>query len=88
VYTADFGTRYDAFFSFDFMASYAGKLGGYSWELSALLYNAYDFGTELSEYNFPPPPPTEGARPGGRFSLMLCIPRGLMLTLRIGDLFR
>ena len=63
-------------------------------ELEILCYNLYDFGTALTEYTFDdvnhPTYPywtvTRGiaSMRDSRTSMSLCIPRGLLLTLRIG----
>ncbi|GHT16064.1 hypothetical protein AGMMS4956_17520 [Bacteroidia bacterium] len=82
-YDDDFGVRDDGFFNFDFITSFTGKIGNHTYQLQAMVYNLYDFGTELTEYTFAPPARTEGAYPGGRFSLSMCIPRGLMITAKV-----
>jgi hypothetical protein len=83
VYNGDFGSREDMFFNFDLIAQYRGRLWRYDYEIEAMVYNIYDFGTELTEYTFSPPPITEGDWPGGRFSLSMCIPRGLMISAKV-----
>ena len=74
----DFGTRKDAFFNIDLRASYKGDLMMHPYEIQLMMYNVYDFGTEITEYNFEPDPNN------ARFALELNIPRGLMVTAKIG----
>jgi hypothetical protein len=47
----------------------------HNYEVQAMVYNLYDFGTELLEYTFEPNPRHEG-----RVAMSMNIPRGLMLT--------
>lgn len=76
--TEDFGTRKDAFFNIDLRAAYKGTVLNRPYEIQMMLYNVYDFGTELTEYTFEP----DDKR--ARFALELNIPRGLMVTAKIG----
>lgn len=77
VFDGDFGSRKDAFFNIDFTTSYQTKVAGCSVELQLMLYNLYDFGTELTEFTFIP----QGE--DGRYALSLNIPRGCMFTTKI-----
>ncbi|MDY3978788.1 MAG: hypothetical protein SOZ00_02065 [Tidjanibacter sp.] len=77
-FDGDFGCRKDAFFNIDLRVAYRFKLRSLPCTIEASGYNLYDFGTELTEYTFNP----EGAGP--RRAMSLNIPRGAMLTLRIG----
>ncbi|MBO5816648.1 MAG: hypothetical protein J6R26_01690 [Paludibacteraceae bacterium] len=82
-----FGKRKDAFFNLDMRLRYRGNinmrdqrlsaLGAIPFEVQVTGYNLYDFGTGLVEYNFDLYMP-------GRRTMTLCIPRGLMLSMRIG----
>jgi hypothetical protein len=74
-YNLEFGSRKDAFFNIDLSATYKGKLMNHNYEVQAMVYNLYDFGTELLEYTFEPNPRHEG-----RVAMSMNIPRGLMLT--------
>jgi hypothetical protein len=74
----DFGTRKDAFFNIDLRAVYNGNVMRHPYEIQMMLYNVYDFGTEITEYNFEP-----DIR-NARYALELNIPRGLMVTAKIG----
>ena len=73
----DFGTRKDAFFNIDLHATYKGKISNVNFEVSAMCYNIYDFGTELAEYTFEPYDKIQ------RLAMELNIPRGLMFTTKI-----
>ncbi len=75
--TGEFGSRKDAFFNVDISTTYTGKISKYDYQIQALLYNIYDFGTELTEYTFEP------IGSDNRFAMSLNIPRGLMLTAKI-----
>ncbi|MDD3489612.1 MAG: hypothetical protein PHR62_06995 [Paludibacter sp.] len=61
----------------DLRALYSGKVAGEDYELSLLMYNLYDFGTELTEYTFQPDDT------GKRYPLSMNIPRGLILGAKI-----
>ena len=76
--TEDFGTRKDAFFNIDLRATYKGMVMSRPYEIQMMLYNVYDFGTEITEYNFEPDPNN------ARFALELNIPRGLMVSAKVG----
>jgi hypothetical protein len=76
-FTGDFGSREDSFFNVDLRALYSGKVAGEDYELSLLMYNLYDFGTELTEYTFQPDDT------GKRYPLSMNIPRGLILGAKI-----
>ena len=76
--TDEFGTRKDAFFNFDLRAAYKGTAMNHPYEIQMMMYNVYDFGTELTEYTFEP----DDVRT--RYALQLNIPRGLMVTAKIG----
>jgi len=77
LYTNDFGCRKDAFFNIDFRATYTGNVINHPFELQMMIYNIYDFGTELLEYTFIPD------EKNTRAAMNLNIPRGLMLTGKI-----
>lgn len=77
-FNGNFGSRKDAFFNIDFRTSLKGKILNYACEIQLMLYNIYDFGTELAEYTFEPDKDVEG-----RYALELSIPRGLMVTAKI-----
>ena len=77
VFTNDFGYRKDAFFNIDFRATYTGSILNHAYELQMMIYNIYDFGTELTEYTFAPD------ENNGRAAMNLNIPRGLMITAKI-----
>ena len=76
LYTNDFGCRKDAFFNIDFRTSYTGSMLNHPFELQMMIYNIYDFGTELLEYTFIPDSKNT------RAAMNLNIPRGLMLTAK------
>ena len=71
------GSRKDGAFNIDIKASYNGKIANHAFEIQMLMYNLYDFGTELTEYTFEPDDV------GGRYAMSLCIPRGLMITAKV-----
>lgn len=83
-----FGKRKDAFFNLDLRLRYRGNInmrnqalgaqGAIPFEVQLTGYNLYDFGTELTEYSF------DQELPETRRALTLCIPRGLMLSFRVG----
>ncbi|HRZ96945.1 MAG TPA: hypothetical protein P5084_05275 [Paludibacter sp.] len=75
--TGDFGSREDACFNIDLSATYKGKIMNHNFDLQAMVYNLYDFGTELTEYTFQPD------NIFSRYAMSLNIPRGLMLTAKI-----
>ena len=72
-----FGTREDAFFNFDLRATGYIPIGDKTLELQLTCYNIFDFGTGLTEYNIGP------NIPESRYSLSLCIPRGLLFSAKI-----
>ena len=74
-----FGKRKDAFFNLELRATGRWWVHEVPMSVEALCYNLYDFGTEIHEYTFT----SNGAVPG-RTALSLCIPRGLLFTLRVG----
>ena len=76
-FTGDFGSREDACFNIDLSATYRGNLLKHKYEIQAMVYNLYDFGTELTEYNFQPD------NSGQRYAMSLNIPRGLMITAKL-----
>ena len=61
----------------DLHATYKGKISNVNFEVSAMCYNIYDFGTELAEYTFEPYDKIQ------RLAMELNIPRGLMFTTKI-----
>jgi hypothetical protein len=83
-----FGKRKDAFFNLDLRLRYRGNInmrnqqlraqGAIPFEVQLTGYNLYDFGTELVEYSF------DQYLPDKRRAMTLCIPRGILLTLRVG----
>ena len=89
-----FGKREDAFFNFDIRATGRWWVRDIPMSLEVLCYNIYDFGTALTEYTFDdynhPTYPYWTVERGiasmkdSRTSMSLCIPRGLLVTLRIG----
>ena len=89
-----FGKREDAFFNFDIRATGRWWIRDIPMSLEVLCYNIYDFGTALTEYTFDdynhPTYPYWTVERGiasmkdSRTSMSLCIPRGLLVTLRIG----
>jgi hypothetical protein len=76
-FNGDFGTRKDAFFNIDFRTSFKGNISNYAYEIDLMIYNIYDFGTELAEYTFEPD------NIGGRYAMELNIPRGLKITAKV-----
>jgi len=74
-FTSDFGSREDACFNIDLSATYRGTVLKHNYDIQAMVYNLYDFGTELTEYTF-------DARSVSRRAMSLSIPRGLMLTAK------
>lgn len=76
-FTEDFGSRKDAFFNIDLRAKLNGNISIYNYEIELMVYNVYDFGTELAEYTFEP------GNVNSRYALELNIPRGLMVTTKI-----
>ena len=89
-----FGKREDAFFNLELRATGRWWVRDIPMSLEVLCYNLYDFGTALTEYTFDnynhPTYPHWTQERGfvsmkdSRTSMSLCIPRGLLLTLRIG----
>ena len=89
-----FGKREDAFFNFELKATGRWWVRDIPMSLEVLCYNIYDFGTALTEYTFddynhPTYPYWTNERgmasmKDSRTSMSLCIPRGLLVTLRIG----
>lgn len=76
-FTGDFGSREDACFNIDLNVTCKGMILKNNFEIKAMIYNLYDFGTELTEYTFEP---TEYE---SRNAMSLNIPRGLMITTKI-----
>lgn len=89
-----FGKREDAFFNLELRATGRWWVRDIPMSLEVLCYNLYDFGTALTEYTFDqyehPTYPhwtidrNEPTMRNSRTSMSLCIPRGLLITLRIG----
>jgi hypothetical protein len=89
-----FGKREDAFFNFELRATGRWWVKDIPMSLEVLCYNIYDFGTALTEYTFDaydhPTYPHWTIDKGmktmkdSRTSMSLCIPRGLLVTLRVG----
>lgn len=89
-----FGKREDAFFNFDLRMTGRWWIKQIPFQLDVTCYNIYDFGTALTEYVFdkydhPTYPYWTNDRGKqsmheSRTSMSLCIPRGLLMTLRIG----
>lgn len=89
-----FGKREDAFFNLELRATGRWWIRDVPMSLEVLCYNLYDFGTALTEYTFDdyehPTYPHWTVERGmtsmkdSRTSMSLCIPRGLLLTLRVG----
>jgi hypothetical protein len=73
----DFGSRKDAFFNIDFRTTFSGRILNRDYEIQMMMYNIYDYGTELTEYTFEPD------NENGRFAMELSIPRGLMITAKV-----
>ena len=74
-----FGKRKDAFFNFELRATGRWWAKEIPMSLEVLCYNIYDFGTALTEYTFD----QYNVLPD-RTTMSLCIPRGLLFTLRVG----
>lgn len=89
-----FGKREDAFFNIELKATGRWWVREIPMSLEVLCYNIYDFGTALTEYTFDdynhPTYPHWTVERGiasmkdSRTSMSLCIPRGLLVTLRVG----
>lgn len=89
-----FGKRKDAFFNIELRATGRWWVKDVPMSLEVLCYNLYDFGTALTEYtfdnyNYPTYPRWTVDRgmasmKDSRTSMSLCIPRGLLFTLRVG----
>ena len=89
-----FGKREDAFFNFDLRMTGRWWIKQIPFQLDVTCYNIYDFGTALTEYVFdkydhPTYPYWTNDRGmqsmhESRTSMSLCIPRGLLMSLRIG----
>lgn len=89
-----FGKREDAFFNLELRATGRWWVKDIPMSLEVLCYNLYDFGTALTEYTFDqyehptyPHWTIDRKQPtmrDSRTSMSLCIPRGLLVTLRIG----
>jgi hypothetical protein len=89
-----FGKREDAFFNFDLRLTGRWWIKQVPFQLDVTCYNIYDFGTALTEYVFdgydhPTYPYWTNDRgiatmQDSRTSMSLCIPRGLLVSLRIG----
>ena len=89
-----FGKREDAFFNFELRATGRWWVRDIPMSLEVLCYNIYDFGTALTEYTFDdynhatyPHWTIErgiATMKDSRTSMSLCIPRGLLFTLRVG----
>ena len=89
-----FGKREDAFFNLELRATGRWWVRDIPMSLEMLCYNLYDFGTALTEYTFDdvdhPTYPYWTVERGiasmkdSRTSMSLCIPRGLLFTLRVG----
>ena len=89
-----FGKREDAFFNLELRATGRWWVCDIPMSLEVMCYNMYDFGTALTEYTFDdynhPTYPHWTVERGiasmkdSRTSMSLCIPRGLLVTLRVG----
>ena len=89
-----FGKREDAFFNIELKATGRWWVRDIPMSLEVLCYNIYDFGTALTEYTFDDyNHPTYhhwtvergiASMKDSRTSMSLCIPRGLLVTLRVG----
>ena len=75
---AEFGKREDAFFNFELRATGRWWVKNIPMSLEAMCYNIYDFGTALTEYTF------DQSFKHGRRTMSMCIPRGILFTLRVG----
>lgn len=73
-----FGKREDAFFDFDLRLTGRWTANERKYEVSAVCYNIYDFGTALTEYTF------DDKIYESRTTMSLCIPRGLIVSLKVG----
>ncbi len=73
-----FGKREDAFFNLELRATGRWWVRDIPMLLEVMCYNLYDFGTALAEYTF------DASFVKGRQTMSMCIPRGLLFTLRIG----
>lgn len=73
-FTHEFGSRDDAFFNTEIRVSYSNSWGQMPFDIQLMIYNIYDFGTELVEYSFQPDETST------RYAMEINIPRGLMLT--------
>ena len=74
-----FGQRKDAFFNFELRATGRWWVQDIPMSLEVMCYNLYDFGTALTEYTF-----DRNTDIPSRTTMSICIPRGLLFTLRIG----
>lgn len=89
-----FGKRKDAFFNIELRATGRWWVNEVPMSVEVLCYNMYDFGTALTEYTFDnydhPTYPHWTVDRGiksmkdSRTSMSLCIPRGLLVTFRVG----
>ena len=89
-----FGKREDAFFNIELKATGRWWVRDIPMSLEVLCYNIYDFGTALTEYTFDDyNHPTYhhwtvergmASMKDSRTSMSLCIPRGLLVTFRVG----
>ena len=89
-----FGKREDAFFNIELRATGRWWVKDIPMSLEVMCYNLYDFGTALTEYTFDdynhPTYPKWTVERGiasmkdSRTTMSLCIPRGLLFTLRVG----
>ena len=94
MYNQAFGKREDAFFNLELRATGRWWVKDIPMSLEVLCYNIYDFGTALTEYTFDqythatyPHWTVDQNQPtmrNSRTSMSLCIPRGLLLTFRVG----
>lgn len=76
----NFGSRDDAFFNLDMHIGYRGWIRKAVWLQAQLqAYNLYDFATELTEFCF-----EQEIVGSGRNAMSLCIPRGLILNMKVG----
>ena len=74
----EFGKREDAFFNLELKATGRWWVSDIPMSLEVLSYNLYDFGTALTEYTF------DEQFVHTRRTMSMCIPRGLLFTLRVG----
>ena len=94
MYNQAFGKREDAFFNLELRATGRWWVRDIPMSLEVRCYNIYDFGTALTEYTFDqythatyPHWTVDQNQPtmrNSRTSMSLCIPRGLLLTFRVG----